>query len=51
MTERPEMEYEVITVNDNSPDQVLQVLTDYAETHSWLRVRLILQKTLVSTLL
>ena len=38
MTERPEMEYEVITVNDNSPDQVLQVLTDYAETHSWLRV-------------
>ncbi len=38
MTERPEMKYEVITVNDNSPDQVLQVLTDYAETHSWLRV-------------
>lgn len=50
MTERPEMEYEVITVNDNSPDQVLQVLTDYAETHSWLRV-VDLQKTLVSTLL
>ena len=38
MTERPEMKYEVITVNDNSPDQVLQVLADYAETHSWIRV-------------
>ena len=38
MNERPDTIYEVITVNDSSPDNVLQVLKEYAETHSWLRV-------------
>lgn len=38
MAERPDTVYEVITVNDSSPDNVLQVLRDYAESHSWLRV-------------
>lgn len=38
MLERPEYTYEVITVNDCSPDQVLKVLLDYADTHPWLKV-------------
>lgn len=38
MLERPEYTYEVITVNDCSPDQVLQVLLDYAGTHSYLKI-------------
>lgn len=38
MAERPEMTYEIITVNDSSPDQVLQVLNNYAQTHEHLRV-------------
>lgn len=38
MAEKPEYTYEVITVNDNSPDNVLQVLWQYAKTHSFLKV-------------
>lgn len=38
MTERPEYTYEIITVNDNSPDHVLQVLLDYARSHAFLKV-------------
>ena len=38
MTERPDYAYEVITVNDNSPDHVLEVLRDYAASHDFLKV-------------
>ena len=38
MTERPEYTFEVITVNDNSPDHVLDVLREYASTHDFLKV-------------
>ena len=38
MRERSEYDYEVITVNDYSPDHVLDVLTAYADTHSFLKV-------------
>lgn len=38
MSERPEYDYEVITVNDCSPDNVLQVLMNYADSHSFLKV-------------
>ena len=38
MKERSEYDYEVITVNDYSPDHVLDVLTAYADTHSFLKV-------------
>lgn len=38
MAERPEETYEVITVNDCSPDGVLQVLLNYSRTHSYLRI-------------
>ena len=38
MTERPDYAYEVITVNDNSPDHVLEVLPDYAASHDFLKV-------------
>lgn len=38
MKERPEYVYEVITVNDNSPDHVLQTLHQYAEAHASLKV-------------
>lgn len=38
MTERPEYTYEVITVNDQSPDQVLMVLHQYAADHSFLKI-------------
>lgn len=38
MTERPEYTYEIITVNDNSPDNVLQVLLDHAASDSSLKV-------------
>lgn len=38
MSERPEYDYEVITVNDCSPDNVLQVLINYADSHSFLKV-------------
>lgn len=36
--ERPEVALEIITVNDNSPDQVLQVLKKAAETRPYLKV-------------
>lgn len=38
MTERPEYTFEVITVNDNSPDHVLDVLREYASAHDFLKV-------------
>lgn len=38
MSERPKNTYEVITVNDNSPDHVLQVLQKYADSHSFLKI-------------
>lgn len=38
MAERPEEAYEVITVNDCSPDGVLQVLLNYSRTHSYLKI-------------
>lgn len=38
MIEQPEITYEVNTVNDNSPDDVLSVLYDYADQHSFLNV-------------
>lgn len=38
MTERPEYTYEVITVNDQSPDRVLSVLHQYAASHSFLKI-------------
>lgn len=38
MSEQPEITYEVNTVNDNSPDDVLSVLYDYADQHSFLNV-------------
>ena len=38
MRERLEYDYEVITVNDYSPDHVLDVLTAYADTHPFLKV-------------
>lgn len=38
MAERPEYAYEVITINDSSPDHVLQVLLQYAGNHSFLKI-------------
>ncbi|MDO4261036.1 MAG: glycosyltransferase family 2 protein [Eubacteriales bacterium] len=38
MEEKPSCDYEVITVNDCSPDHVLSVLTAYADTHDFLKI-------------
>ncbi len=38
MAEKPEYTYEIITVNDQSPDQVLNVLHQYAASHSYLKI-------------
>lgn len=38
MAEKPEYTYEIITVNDNSPDNVLQILVRYADTHPFLKI-------------
>src|SRR5437879_4243588 len=32
------MVYEVIVVDDNSPDQTAKIASGYAETHPWVRV-------------
>jgi len=38
MAEKPEYTFEVITVNDNSPDDVLHVLMQYADSHPFLKI-------------